>query len=102
MKILTDKDYNKRPNKKLTLSQLQKKKGQEYILYFRCKELGTMYKVGINANLMVWAYQYKNGNLIGSYKEENIPTFKEAFQFFLNSCEHCLLEQKLVDMTKGW
>lgn len=100
MKILTDKDYNKRPNKKMNFSQLKKRKNQEYVLYFRCKELGTMYKIGINADLLVWGLQYRNGILIGSYKEENIPTFKDAFQFFLNSCEHCLLEQKLINMAK--
>lgn len=102
MKILTDKDYNKRPNKKMTFSQLKKKRNHEYVLHFQCKELRTSYTVGINADLLVWGYQYSNGNLIGTYYERNIPTFNEAYKFFIDSCEHCLLEQKIVNMTKNW
>ena len=102
MRILTDKDYNKRPNKKMTFSRLKKRKGQKYVLHFQCKELKTSYTVGINADLLVWGYQYSNGNLIGTYYERNIPTFKDAYKFFLDSCEHCLLEQKIINMTKNW
>ena len=102
MKILRDNDYNKRPIKKMTISRLKNRANKEYVLYFRCKELGTSYTIGINAELLVWAYQYRNGVLIRSFKEENIPTFEEAYQFFVNNCNHCLLEQKLAKMTKNF
>lgn len=102
MKILRDNDYNKRPIKKMTISRLKNRANKEYVLYFRCKELGTSYTIGINAELLVWAYQYRNGVLIRSFKEENIPTFEEAYQFFVNNCNHCLLEQKLAKMAKNF
>lgn len=100
MKILRDNDYNRRPIKNMTASRLKNRANREYVLHFRCKELGTSYTIGINADLLVWAYQYRNGILIRSFKEENIPTFEEAYQFFVNSCNHCLLEQRLVEMAK--
>ena len=100
MKILRDNDYNRRPIKNMTASRLKNRANKEYVLHFRCKELGTSYTIGINADLLVWAYQYRNGILIRSFKEENIPTFEEAYQFFVNSCNHCLLEQRLVEMSK--
>ena len=100
MKILRDNDYNRRPIKNMTAYRLKNRANKEYVLHFRCKELGTSYTIGINADLLVWAYQYRNGILIRSFKEENIPTFEEAYQFFVNSCNHCLLEQRLVEMSK--
>ena len=100
MKILRDNDYNRRPIKNMTASRLKNRENREYVLHFRCKELGTSYTIGINADLLVWAYQYRNGILIRSFKEENIPTFEEAYQFFVNSCNHCLLEQRLAEMAK--
>lgn len=100
MKILRDNDYNRRPIKNMTASRLKNRANKEYVLHFRCKELGTSYTIGINADLLVWAYQYRNGILIRSFKEENIPTFEEAYQLFVNSCDHCLLEQRLVEMAK--
>ena len=100
MKILRDNDYNRRPIKNMTASRLKNRANREYVLHFRCKELGTSYTIGINADLLVWAYQYRNGILIRSFKEENIPTFEEAYQFFVNSCNHCLLEQRLIEMAK--
>lgn len=100
MKILRDNDYNRRPIKNMTASRLRNRANKEYVLHFRCKELGTSYTIGINADLLVWAYQYRNGVLIRSFKEENIQTFEEAYQFFVNNCNHCLLEQRLVEMAK--
>nr|DAM89602.1 MAG TPA: hypothetical protein [Caudoviricetes sp.] len=100
MKILRDNAYNRRPIKNMTASRLRNRANKEYVLHFRCKELGTSYTIGINADLLVWAYQYRNGVLIRSFKEENIQTFEEAYKFFVNSCNHCLLEQRLVEMAK--
>lgn len=71
-----------------------------YVLYFCCKELQRSYTVGIDANLCVWAYQYKNAVLVRTFRRDNIATFKEAYKFFLNSCNYCIMEQKKVNYFK--
>lgn len=90
---LEDKDYNKKPNARMTLARLQEMGA--YSLYYRVPP-EYVYTIGIDSNLLVWGGKTDGRcNLVESYSVQG-DNFESAYSFFCKNCEAMLRRVKLV------
>ena len=87
MKILSNKDFNRKPSPKMTLGHLQKL--GEYRLHFRTLT-GYTYTIGIDSELLVWGSKYNERCTLVEHHFSQEHTFEDAYRLFCGTCERLL------------